>query len=170
MSREGALLLMIGIAVVLLGLMAWAWWRRLRRDRGAAAPFGDVPAGATVRAAFPGLYVATTVHDKALERLAIRGLAYRSSALISVTDKGVALDLQGQDRIFIGTDRIASVDQATVAIDRVVERDGLARISWHLDDATVVDTYLRPQDASARALATAVGGILPTHSAMEGDS
>jgi len=170
MTREGALLLMIGIAVVALGLMAWGWWRRRKRHAHLAAPSGQIPSGAEVRAVFAGLYVATTAHDAALERLAIRGLAYRATVIVTVTDAGVALDLAGEERIFLSTERILSASQATVAIDRVVERDGLTRVSWRLDDGTVVDSYLRPQDASARALAAAVDAVLPAHAATEGDS
>ena len=95
-----------------------------------------------------------------MERLAIRGLAFRSRVDVTVTDAGVALDLTGQPRVFLDTSRIAEVAQATLAIDRVVERDGLVRLAWRLDDGTVVDSYLRPQDASARALADAIAGIL----------
>ncbi|MEN2740978.1 hypothetical protein ABCS02_24605 [Microbacterium sp. X-17] len=170
MSQQGALILMIGIAVVLLGLMLWGWIRRIRRDRGAKAPFGSAPAEAAVRGTFPGLYVATTAHGAALERLAIGGLAYRAQALVTVTDAGILLELQGQGPIFIDAARVESAAQATVAIDRVVERDGLARVSWRLDDGTTVDSYVRPQEASARELAAAVSGILPAHDAMEGDS
>ena len=53
-------------------------------------------------------------------------------------------------------------------IDRVVERDGLTLIAWRTDDGTVVDSYFRPQDASARALADAVAGILlPTQTGTD---
>jgi hypothetical protein len=119
-----------------------------------------------VLATFPGLYVATTRHDAPLERLAIRRLGFRSRIDVVVTDCGVAFDLTGQPRIFISADRIVSVTQSTVAIDRVVERDGLTRISWRIDDAagdaTIVDSYLRPQDASARALVDALRPLIPT--------
>jgi hypothetical protein len=163
MTREAALLVIVGVAVVLLALLAWAWRRRARRDAGLRAPVGEMPEDATVHAVFPVLYVATTRHDQPLERLAITGLGFRSRADVTVTDAGVALDLTGQARIFLSTDRIQDVGQATVAIDRVVERDGLVRIAWHLDDATVVDSYLRPQDVSARALADAVTAVLPSN-------
>jgi hypothetical protein len=169
-SREGALLLMVGVAVVLIGLMAWGWWRRTRRHGHLAAPYGDAPAGASVRGTYPILYVSTTVHDQALERLAIRGLAYRAAGSATVTDAGLALDLAGQRRMFLPVPRIDSVTQATVTIDRVVERDGLARIAWRLDDDTLVDSYVRPQDDSARALVAAIDAILPAHAATEGDS
>jgi hypothetical protein len=156
---------MIGVAVLALALLAWAWMRRTRRDAGLSAPIGDAPAGASVRAAFPGLYVATTRGGQPLERLAIRGLGFRSRADITVTDAGVILDLPGQPRMFLAADRIVDAAQETVAIDRVVERDGLARVSWRIDDTTVVDTYLRPQDASARALTDAIRSLLPTGNA-----
>lgn len=160
MTREAALAVMIGIAVVVLGLLAWSWWRRTRRDAGMAAPVGEAPADAATLAVHEALYVATTRHGEPLERLAIRGLGFRSRADLTVTSAGVALDLTGQPRLFLPTSRIVDVAQATVAIDRVVERDGLVRLSWRHDADTVVDTYLRPQDASARAVAQEIGTLL----------
>ncbi|WP_127475132.1 hypothetical protein [Microbacterium sulfonylureivorans] len=160
MTRELALLVIVLFAIVLIVLGVWAWRRRARRDSGLAAPVAEVPIGATTIGEYPTLYVATTRHDEPLERLAMKGLSFRSRADVTVTDAGVALDLTGQPRVFLAADRISEVRQATVAIDRVVERDGLVRLAWRLDDGTVVDSYLRPQDASARALTDAVSGIL----------
>jgi hypothetical protein len=159
MSREGALVLMIAIAVVLLALMAWGWWRRARRD---ATPLTTavLPADAQILARFDGLYVATTRHGDPLERIAAPGLAFRSKAAILVTDAGVALDLPGQDRIVLPAARLAEVAQATLAIDRVVERDGLVRVTWRTDAGPSVDTYLRAQDASAAALADSIRPLL----------
>ncbi|MFB7891033.1 hypothetical protein ACFC1I_02370 [Microbacterium sp. NPDC056044] len=161
MTREGALGVMVGVTIALLAVLVWAWWRRTRRDAALVAPVGEIPAGAATLSAFPTLYVATTRHGEPLERLAIGGLAFRSRSYVTVTDAGLALDLTGKPRVFLAKDRIEDVAQATVAIDRVVEPDGLVRVAWRLDDGTVVDSYLRPQDASARALADAVAGILP---------
>jgi hypothetical protein len=165
MSREAALSIVIGLAVLLIALMAWGWIRRSRRDAGLAAPHGELPEGATVLASFDGLYVATTAHERPLERLAIRGLAFRSRATIVVSDAGVALDLTGQSRVVLTVDRLVAVEQATVAIDRVVEKEGLTRISWRLREDLVVDTYLRPQDASAKALTDAIRPLLPASTA-----
>jgi hypothetical protein len=159
MTREGALLVTAAVALALIVLGIWAWRRRARRDSGIAAPTADAPAGAAVRAVFTALYVATTRHDEPLERLAVKGLAFRSRADVTVTDGGVAIDLTGQPRIFLGAERIVDVAQSTVTIDRVVEPGGLTRLTWRTDDGTVVDSYFRPQDASARALADAVSGI-----------
>ncbi|WP_279367064.1 hypothetical protein [Microbacterium testaceum] len=164
MSREGALVVMIGVALVLLAVLAWAWVRRTRRDARYTAPVGELPADAVESAVFSGLYVATTRHDEPLERLAIKGLGFRSRVDVTVTTAGVALDLQGQPRIALTRDRLVDAAQATVAIDRVVERDGLTRVSWRIDDDTIVDTYLRPQEASAKALADAIRPLTSTGS------
>lgn len=162
MSREGALLVMVAVALVLLALGVWAWMRRTRRDARLSAPFGEPPATATVLGTFPGLYVATTKHDEPLERLAIRGLGFRARVEVTVTDAGVVLDLAGQPRMLVAADRLVDAGQSTVAIDRVVESDGLTRLAWRIDDDTIVDTYLRPQQASARALADSIRPLLQT--------
>jgi len=165
MNREGALLVMIAVAVGLLALGAFAWRRRSRRDAGITAPFGDLPDAAAVQTVSTGFYVATTRHGEPLERLAIRGLGFRSRVDVTVTDRGVALDLVGQPRMFVATERIASVGLATTAIDRVVEPGGLVRLAWRArrTDGTTetVDSYLRPQDESAQVLAAAITAILP---------
>ena len=160
MTREGALGVMIAVAVSLVAVLAWAWWRRTRRDSGLAAPVGEAPADAATLFTHEALYVATTRHGEPLERLAIRGLGFRSRAALTVTSAGIALDLTGQPRFFVPTERIVEVAQATVAIDRVVERDGLVRISWRVDAETIVDSYIRPQDASARVVSDEIGALL----------
>ena len=164
MTREGALLITLAFVAVLIGIGVVAWRRRSRRDAGLAAPLGDVPAGAAVRASAAGFYVATTRHGEPLERLAIGGLGFRSRVDVTVTDAGVALDLTGQPRLFLPADRIVSAEVSTVAIDRVVEPGGLARLTWTAArtgaDPETVDTYLRPQDTSARVLADEISAIL----------
>jgi hypothetical protein len=160
MTREGALAVIVLVTLALVAVLVWAWWRRTRRDSGLEPPVGEAPAGATTLSTHEALYVATTRHDEPLERLAIRGLGFRSRADLTVTSAGVALDLTGQPRFFLPTERSVEVAQATVAIDRVVERDGLVRISWRVDADTVVDTYIRPQDASARAVSDEIGALL----------
>ncbi|GAA3021244.1 PH-like domain-containing protein [Microbacterium dextranolyticum] len=164
MTREGALLVMLGVVVVLLGLGVVAWLRRRRRDGGLVTPYGDAPSDAAERFAASGFYVATTRRGEPLERLAIRGLGFRSRVDVTVTDRGVALAMPGQATVFLPVDRLDDVSLATVAIDRVVEPGGLVRVAWRIDTAAgapqSVDTYLRPQDVSARVLADAIDAIL----------
>lgn len=168
MNREMTALTILLLAVVLIGVGLWAWRKRTRRDAGITAPWGEAPAGAETLATFAGFYVATTRHDEPLERLAIRGLGFRSRVEITVTDAGVALDLTGQPRVFLASERIDTADQATVAIDRVVERDGLVRVVWRTDGGERVDSYLRSGDSSARSLTEAIGRILTTSAPSNG--
>ena len=145
--------------------MAWAWWRRTKRDASPLIQPGELPAAAAVLATFETLYVATTKHGRSARadrRARPRHAVGR--ATVTVADAGVAIDLTGQPRFVLTPDRIVYVGQSTVAIDRVVETGGLTKITWRTDAGSTVDSYFRPQDASARALADAVGGILTTTS------
>ena len=164
MTQQGALAVMIAAAVVLIGLGVWAWWRRSKRDSSPLIQPAELPASATVVATFETLYVATTKHDTPLERIAAPGLAMRSRATVTVADAAVAIDLTGAPRIILTPDRIVDVGLSTVAIDRVVEPSGLTRVTWRTDVGTTVDSYFRPQDDSARALADAIRGILSSSS------
>ena len=153
--------LSIVIVVVVFGAFALAWWRRTRRDADPLAPTGELPARSAVRAEYDALYVATTRHDEPLERLAAPGLGFRSRAHVVIADTGVTIDLNGAQRIVLTSDRLVEVGQSTVAIDRVVEADGLVRLVWRSLTDSVVDTYLRPSDVSAKALADAIRPLVP---------
>jgi hypothetical protein len=161
MTREGALGVILLVTVAVLGLLLWVWRRRTRRDAAPLVHAGELPLDAHVRASFDALYVATTRVDAPLERIAAPGLAFRSRAALTVADEGLQIGLTGQEPFVLTPDRITAVGQSTVAIDRVVETGGLTRLTWRTDAGTTVDTYFRPQDASARALADVVAGILP---------
>lgn len=142
MSRELGVAVMIALAVVILGLMAWGWRRRMARDRGFTVPLG-VPEHAEVRLREPVFYVATTRIDEPLERLALRGLSFRAHGEAALTDRGLALSLDGSPTVFIEAAALVSVDRATVAIDKAVEPGGLVRVRWRIADDTPVDSFLR---------------------------
>lgn len=169
MTLGAALAVMIGFGVLVLAGIAWGWSRRVRRDRGLIAPT-DVPAGFVAEASFSALYVATTRHDKPLDRLAIRHLRYRGRVGIEVSSAGVLLAITGEAPVFLAASRIVGVDLATWTIDRVVERDGLVRLAWRVDGSgteaeTIADSYVRMTGDAAgspRDLVAAVTRILPT--------
>ncbi len=158
--RDLAIALMIGLAVLVLAAMLFAWRRRLRRDSDLAAPLG-VPEHAEVIDRREVLYVSTTKHDQPLERLAIRPLAYRARGEAAVTDRGLALCLDGAPTVFLASTRLASVDRATVTIDRVVEPGGLVRVAWNADDDTIVDSYLRVTDGDPQNFISELQRLVP---------
>ncbi|WP_309129258.1 hypothetical protein [Microbacterium sp.] len=142
MTREIAALIIGAVALLVLLSMLFAWRARLRRDSGLSAPLG-VPEHAEVTSRHPVLYVATTKHDQPLERLAIRPLAYRARGELVLTDRGVALSLDGSPTVFLASSRLLTADAATVAMNRVVEPNGLIRLVWREPSGIVVDSFLR---------------------------
>ncbi|MFS0893754.1 hypothetical protein [Microbacterium sp. 179-I 3D3 NHS] len=160
MTREIAIAVMIAFALLILATMLLAWRRRLRRDAGLTAPLG-VPEHAEVLRRDEVLYVSTTRHDQPLERLAVAPLAYRARGELAVTDRGVALCLDGTPTVFLAASRLVNIDRATVTIDRVVEPGGLVRIAWRVDGGTVVDSYLRLATGDPHDLLTDLQRLVP---------
>lgn len=164
--RDVAIAVMIGLAVLVLLSMVFAWRRRLRRDAGLAAPLG-VPEHAEVIDRHEVLYVSTTKHDQPLERLTMSPLAYRARGEVAVTDRGLALCLDGAPTVFLASSRLAGVDRATVTIDRVVEPGGLVRVAWNVTDDTVVDSYLRLTDGDPKTFISALQRLVPASGAAD---
>lgn len=168
------------VVAVLAGviLLMWRSWRaRTRRDAGLPAGYPLPPIDATELpaaelAAAPVLYVATTPRERPLERLVIRGLGFRARAGLTVTGTGVYLAVPGEEAVFIPAEAIELLTPATLAIDRVVETDGLLRLGWRLDDAASsaagsadsdglsVDSYFRiPEDFDRDRITAAIRSI-----------
>lgn len=159
-ARDLAVAITIAVALLVLLAMLFAWRRRMRRDAAYTAPLG-VPEHAEVVRRDEVLYVSTTPHEQPLERLAVSPLAYRARGEIAVTDRGVALCLDGTPTVFLAIDRLVGVDRATVTIDRVVEPGGLVRIAWRIDDETVVDSYLRLATGDPHTLISDLRRLVP---------
>lgn len=158
--RDLAIAITIGVALLVLASMALAWRRRLRRDAGLAAPLG-VPEHAEVVERHEVLYVSTTKHDQPLERLTMAPLAYRARGEVAVTDRGIALCLDGAPTVFLASSRLVGVDSATVTIDRVVEPGGLVRVAWSANDDTIVDSYLRLTDGDTKDFISELRRLVP---------
>ena len=154
--------LVLAALVVLAGIGMLAGWRRRARGQVALGPVAELPddPGAP-DVTLEALYVATTLRDQPLERVAVHGLGHRAQATVQVFDGGVSLALTGRDAAWIPAADLLAADRASYAIDRGVEPDGLVRIGWNLGRSPV-DTYLRPRSApDASTLLDAVQRILP---------
>lgn len=159
-TRDIAIAITIAVALLVLLTMLLAWRRRLRRDSALTAPLG-VPEHAEVARRDEVLYVSTTRHDQPLERMTVSPLEYRARGELAVTDRGVALCLDGAPTVFLASSRLVAVDRATVTIDRVVEPGGLIRIAWNADDETIVDSYLRLATGDPRTLISDLQRLVP---------
>ncbi len=164
MPRELGLALFILLGLVLLGLMVVSWQRRKRRQAGIGAP-RPVPedVGASI-GVFPGLYLATTLADQRLQRVAIRPFGFRAEGSLLVAERGLVVTLVGSDPWFIPKSDLLAARRASWTIDRGVEEDGLNLIAWQLaatgGTVTGLDSYFRLRDPEA--FDAAVGTIVPT--------
>jgi hypothetical protein len=153
---------LIGFAVI-IGLAIWGWTARRRRQRNIPAT-ASMPADVgALHAEFDGFYVSTTLEGQPLNRVAVRGLGFRSRATIAVTDTGVVLALPGNN-VFIPRDTIREVTRANYTIDRVVEPGGLVLLAWTLgagtSNETRLDSYLRVPETEQ--LVNAIDGLIAT--------
>ena len=163
----------IGILIVVIVVLALAivgWRRRVRRDAPAGGGYPAPETASAATATSEVLYVATTKAGEPLERLALPGLSYRGRGTVEVSADGVQLRVTGEQPVFIPAAALTGVGASTVAIDRVVERDGLVRLGWTTSGGAAADSYFRVVDPAGRGrLTSAVEEIVPADS-TPGDS
>jgi hypothetical protein len=151
----------IVVAVLLLILFGmWQGWRALVRRSAHLTPSHDVPGdlGRPLVAA-RALYVATTAHEKPLERLAIAGLGFRAQGGIAVHRRGLVLEVAGSEDVWVPASAVIGARPAQVVIDKAVEKDGLLALSWRLGEQ-IVDSYFRvTEPEKIRALYDAIHTI-----------
>lgn len=143
-------IVVLSLLALLLAGMWFAWRARVKRDSGVTAGAPLPAAGIHPLISTAVLYVATTKAGQPLERLAIRGLAFRARAELTVAEEGVVLSVPGQEPIFLAKDSIRSSRPATWTIDRVVESDGLIAITWRSGE-TDADSYVRVIDPTTHS-------------------
>lgn len=169
-------LVVAAVLVVAALLILWGWRRRVRRDRPAGGGY-PLPSTATATAAgqpaaaaqpiatAESFYVATTTAGEHLERLALPGLSFRGKAQVSVASDGVTIAVTGEQPTYIPSSALTGLGAATTAIDRVVEKDGLLRLSWTTSGGAAADSFFRVVDPADRApVIAAVESILPAGS------
>ena len=170
MDRTTSTTIVIAIIVLALVGMLIGWHRRKSRQSALARPDAVPTDSGRELLRVDALYLATTMADDELNRIAVAGLGFRARAIVTVAEAGVILSLAGATEVFIARTSLHAVDRATYVIDRVVETGGLVRLTWSLG-ATRVDSYLRlTNSADAIALIDAVHSILSTPVPMEGDA
>jgi len=152
--------IVLAVLVLLLALMYAGWRSRQRRQSGIPRPQGlpELTGRELIRA--EAFYVASTMTDEPLNRIAVAGLGYRARARVQVFESGISLGIAGEPDAFIPRSDLVAVERATWTIDRVVEPGGLVRIVWRLGNTTI-DSYLRvPEPTDPSALIGAIESII----------
>lgn len=158
MTQEIAASMMIALAVLLLGLAWWGWSNRRRTFRHLEGALVRGLPGSESLLSFNGLYVATTVADKPLDRIPVGPLSFRAKAKFSLHPEGVVVGAQGETPVLLNAKDGIRAGRATWTIDRVVEPEGLVMIRWNLG-GTEVDSYLRITETHPDTIVDAVNSL-----------
>lgn len=130
----------------------WVGWRhRVRRQSELPAPRrpADLDLG-PAPTVFEGTYVSTTRHGDWLDRVAAHGLGTRSPVTVAVGAAGVVLDRPGARSMAIAREDLQGATTAAGIAGKVVERGGLAVITWQLG-ASALDSGVRLRHAEDTA-------------------
>lgn len=142
----------LAIIVIALTAMYFAWRARSARAAKFVLPAIDAGEPSLVVDVF---YVATTLGDNQLERVALPGLAYRGYGSVAVSELALGLTLKSADRLVIPRRSVTNVGVTTTVIDKVVEKDGIVSIRWNAStitgETTELATHLRLPRAADRA-------------------
>ena len=142
MDKFGPSVIIVGIVLLAIAGMFFGWRALVRKQSGLVAPSAVPATTGDAMAVSQGLYVATTLAEQPLERVAAHGLGFRSRATISLSPDGIVVEPRGRDPYFIPRSALQAVERATWAIDKAVEPGGLVVLTWRLGD-TVLDSYFR---------------------------
>lgn len=161
MDRVVPTLIIVGIILLAIVGMYLGWRALVRKSAAFEAPAPVPDTVGEQLAVAGGLYVATTLAGKPLERVAAHGLGFRARATVMVSRAGITVELTGRAEFFIARAALLEIATATWAIDKAVEPEGLVVVTWKLGD-TQVDSYFRIDGGSEillRAGADVIEGL-----------
>ena len=161
-------------AIIVGALVALAWWGMYRSWKRRSATSATMmttttrqsPTGTDILGRpilgneetpiFTVLYVATTPTEEPLTRLNLPGLSFRAKATVRVLHDLIEIAPAGEYPTTIGAASFLGLRRARVAIDRVVENDGLTTVDWVATNSTsgersLVTSYFRIPNTRVRA-------------------
>jgi len=149
----------IFISLFVLAVRAWRS-RILSQQSSFSEPLEALEYFGQLLISAKAFYVATTYAENVLERIAAYGLGARGNAQVFVFTEGLLVVRDGERSLAIDKANILSVDFGQVAIDKVVETDGLVQITW-LQEETKLITHLRVKEIELRnKIYSEVSGII----------
>lgn len=112
-------------------LLMWKSWQRGKaQGMTAREHFGDAN-GEMIETFKKVLYVSTTRAGEPLVRVQHPGLRYRGYADVEVHSDGINICVTGEEPTWLAAQQIDDVQQVQMRIGKVVEKGGLAAVSWH---------------------------------------
>lgn len=143
-------LLLVLATVAVFALAMWGmrrgWLARGRRQGDLEAPpAAPADLGAPMLEPLAGLYVGSTMAGSWQDRIVAGGLGVRADATAGLYGKGVVIERQGSEPVFIPAGSILEASLAPGLAGKVVGAGGLLVIRWQLGGEQI-DTGLRADD------------------------
>jgi uncharacterized SAM-binding protein YcdF (DUF218 family) len=132
--------LVLAFLALMLCLAAFGWYLRRRKQRDIPSTI-EAPTALTDSREFVGFYVSTTSATDPLDRIAVRGLGFRSRTTVIVAAEGIVIPIKGQADVFIPRGDLRKSGRATWTIDRGVEPDGLVVVDWTLGERELASYF-----------------------------
>jgi hypothetical protein len=138
------------LVLVGLVLLAWRGWRRRAAAQGDVPPLPPVPdeLGGGLASA-EGVYVVTTTEGDWLDRIVVHGLGVRSTAILTVAERGVLFEREGAPDVWVPAAAVRGVRLERGMAGKFVEEGGLVVITWQHGDRTL-DSGFRNRRAEDR--------------------
>lgn len=160
----------IGLAalfVLFLWLMYRSWLVRARKQASSVGELPAVPAdlGAQVLEPTTGLYTGTTLAPSWQNRIVVGDLGFRATAELTRFERGILLERDGADVIWIPQESITAVRTERGHAGKVMTDNGVLVIRWKLPTGTEVDTGFRGDDKTVYPAWTAISATGPTGAA-----
>lgn len=141
------------IALLLLGVFVVMWraWQARRASTTASLWECELtwPERELLESVHPLFYVATTYHDRPLDRVLPPGLEFRGNARLDIYRDGVVIQVNGEKPFAIAGEKIRGYSVQQLTIDKVVERDGLVALQWE-SPFGVLSSVFRVKDDAQR--------------------
>ena len=158
-------LLVLAAVAGLYALMLKGWRSRQRRQ-------GDLPPPPVASGplepllpAVPGLFIGTTSAGDWLDRIAVHDLGHRASGWLTVATDGVHVEREGLPELYLPYRAVAQAATGDALAGKVVGRDGLLLVDWHLGDRLLTSGFRADDHAEHARLVDAISAQLTTEAA-----
>lgn len=143
-------LLLVLATLVVFALALWGmrrgWLARGRRQGDLdAPPRPPADLGPMLLEPLSGLYVGSTMAGNWQDRIVAGGLGVRADATATLYGKGVVIERQGSETVFVPAGSVVEASLAPGLAGKVVGAGGLLVIRWRLGGQQI-DTGLRADD------------------------
>ena len=152
------------LAVLGLCLLMLKGWRSRQRRQGdlPAPPAPPETPGTPVLPAVSGLFIGTTFAGDWLDRVAVHDLGHRAAGWLLIATDGVHVEREGLPDLYLPYDVITSVGLGDALAGKVIGRDGMLLLDWHLGGRTLTSGFRADDHDVHRRLVDAVTAHLPT--------